>query len=246
MASWAIYHQKGGVGKTAASVNLAYLAASNGYKTLLWDTDSQAASSFYFEQQAHTKQQSKKLFLQDISLLDVAEETAFENLWLVAADKSASEADVLAYEIKNFKRKLGQTLKLAAKEFDLVIIDCAPGLSYLHDAVFDAADAIILPTIPTTLSIHALEQVQAHFAAKGLPAEKMKCFFSMVDHRKNLHHETMQQYYKQKLFCKSYIPYLSDIEKMGIQRQPVTAYAPNSYASQCYTDVWKELKKQFL
>ena len=48
MSTIAIYNIKGGVGKTATTVNLAYLSALNGYKTLVWDMDPQAAASFYF------------------------------------------------------------------------------------------------------------------------------------------------------------------------------------------------------
>ena len=47
----AIYNLKGGVGKTAASVNLSYLASRGGYRTLGWDLDAQGAASFYFRNQ---------------------------------------------------------------------------------------------------------------------------------------------------------------------------------------------------
>ena len=68
----------------------------------------------------------------------------------------------------------------------------------------------------------------------------------MVDHRKNLHHETMNEFYKDKIFLKNYIPYLSDIEKMGIHQAPLETYAANSYAAQCFREVWKEIKKNCL
>ncbi|MFY0080119.1 AAA family ATPase, partial [Acinetobacter baumannii] len=54
MVILAFYNLKGGVGKTAASVNFAYLAAKEGYKTLLWDLDPQGSSSFYFGATAQT------------------------------------------------------------------------------------------------------------------------------------------------------------------------------------------------
>jgi chromosome partitioning protein len=65
----------------------------------------------------------------------------------------------------------------------------------------------------------------------------------MVDHRKNLHHEVMNSFYKDKYFLKNYIPYLSDVEKMGVNEAPLETFAPSSYAAQCYRDLWKEIKK---
>jgi len=88
--------------------------------------------------------------------------------------------------------------------------------------------------------------VQEYFTENGLDTGKIKCFFSMVDHRKNLHHEVIQQFYKDKIFFKNYIPYLSDVEKMGVHQQPLFEFANSSYAAQCYRDLWTEIKKNVL
>ena len=68
MVSLALYNLKGGVGKTAAAVNLAYLAAAAGYKTLLWDLDPQGSASFYFNIQPSAKNESKKILSDEIHL----------------------------------------------------------------------------------------------------------------------------------------------------------------------------------
>jgi len=100
-----------------------------------------------------------------------------------------------------------------------------------------------VPNIPTTLSIRSYDMVMEHFKENALDRNKVKCFFSMVDHRKNLHHEIVQHFYKDKLFLKNYIPYLSDVEKMGVYQQPLFEFANSSYAAQCYRDLWNEIKK---
>ena len=124
-----------------------------------------------------------------------------------------------------------------------MILDSPPGISVLHDAVFVAADWVLMPNIPTTLSIRSFETVNDYFKENDLDRSKIKCFFSMVDHRKNLHHEVMSEFYKDKYFLKSYIPYLSDVEKMGVHEAPIETFAASSYAAQCYRDLWKEIRK---
>ncbi|MHA4875665.1 ParA family protein, partial [Enterococcus faecium] len=77
----------------------------------------------------------------------------------------------------------------------IVVLDCPPGISVLHDAVFAGADWILMPNIPTTLSIRSYESVVQYFKEHDGDISKLKCFFSMVDHRKNLHHEVINEFY---------------------------------------------------
>lgn len=243
MVTLALYNLKGGVGKTAATINLAYLAAKEGYKTLIWDMDPQGSSSFYLGATAATKNESKKLLNSEMELLDAVQSSAYANLDIIPADLSARHADVLLSEMKQSKRKISSLLSSLKKEYDVVILDCPPGISLLHDAIFAGVDWVLMPNIPTTLSIRSYETVAAYFKEYGLDMGKLKCFFSMVDHRKNLHHEVMNDFYKDKVFLKSYIPYLSDVEKMGINEAPLETFAHSSYAAQCYRDLWKEIRK---
>jgi len=245
MTSFALYNLKGGVGKTAATINLAYLAAADGLKTLVWDLDPQGSSSFYLNVQPTLKNETRKLLSGEADIKEAILDSSFENLWVIPSDLSARNADILLDEMKQSKKKLKGILG-TLKQFDLVMLDCPPGISLLHENVFNAADWILLPNIPTTLSIRSFETVEQYFKDNELDSSKLKCFFSMVDHRKNLHHETMQQFYKDKLFFKNYIPYLSDVEKMGTHQQPLFEFANSSYAAQCYRDLWNEIKKTCL
>jgi chromosome partitioning protein len=243
MVTLAIYNLKGGVGKTAASINLAYASAKEGFKTLVWDLDPQGSSSFYLDAKAAIKNESRKILNSEMDLKDAIQSTAYENLDIIPADISARHADILLNEMKQSKRKLLSLLSALKNEYDIVILDSPPGISVLHDAVFVAADWVLMPNIPTTLSIRSFETVNDYFKENDLDRSKIKCFFSMVDHRKNLHHEVMNEFYKDKYFLKSYIPYLSDVEKMGVHEAPIETFAASSYAAQCYRDLWKEIRK---
>ncbi len=243
MVTLAIYNLKGGVGKTAASINLAYASAKEGFKTLVWDLDPQGSSSFYLGAKSTVKNESRKILNSEMDLQSAIQTTAYENLDIIPADISARHADILLNEMKQSKRKLLSLLSALKNEYDIVILDSPPGISVLHDAVFVAADWVLMPNIPTTLSIRSFETVNDYFRENDLDRSKIKCFFSMVDHRKNLHHEVMSEFYKDKYFLKSYIPYLSDVEKMGVHEAPIETFAASSYAAQCYRDLWKEIRK---
>lgn len=243
MVTIALYNLKGGVGKTAASINLAYLSAKEGYKTLIWDLDPQGSSSFYLGVSASVKNEAKKILSSEIELEDAIQHTSYENMDIIPADLSSRHADILLSDMKQPRKKISSLLSTIKKQYDIVFLDCPPGISVLHDAVFQGADWILMPNIPTTLSIRSFETVMHYFKENEVDTGKVKCFFSMVDHRKNLHHEVINEFYKDKLFFKNYIPYLSDVEKMGVHEAPLEIFAAGSYAAQCYRDLWKEIRK---
>jgi chromosome partitioning protein len=246
MTVYAFYNQKGGVGKTAATVNLAFLSANEGWRTLLWDLDPQGAAGFYFQVEAAVKNGAKKLLTSEIELSAAVQPSGYENLDIIPSDLSARNAEVALSEIKQGKRHVKSAINSIKNDYDIIIIDCPPGLSVLHDNVFHAADFVLVPNIPTTLSMRSYETILDYFRQNKLDENKIKSFFSMVDHRKNLHNEVLNDYHKNKTFLKNYIPYLSDVEKMGQQLAPVAYFAHSSYAAQCYSDLWKEIKKNTL
>ncbi len=246
MITIALYNLKGGVGKTASCVNLAYLAAADGYKTLLWDIDPQGSSSFYYKAKPKVHTGIKKLIAKDAVLEPAILSTDFEMLDLIPADSNAKSSDIMLEEMKGSKGRLKSVLRQLDKEYDFVFIDCPPGFSALSENIFNAADIVLMPVIPTTLSIRTYHMVKDYFKEKEIDIKKMMCFFTMADLRKNLHNDIMEELYKDKRFFQNYIPYLSDVEKMGIHKAPIMEFANYSYAAQCYRELWTELKEGVL
>ncbi|HMP91537.1 MAG TPA: ParA family protein [Phnomibacter sp.] len=240
----ALYNLKGGVGKTAGCVNLAYLCAQQGHNTLLWDFDAQGAATFYFKQQPKLRGGFKKLLAGETDPLQHVQATEFKGLHLLPADFGNRHLDVLLEELKQSKKRFKNLLAQLEGHYDFLFIDCPPGIGALSEVIFAAADFVVMPTIPTTLSMRSFEMVQAFFTEHKFDHSKLIGYFSMVDIRKNLHNETLEAQYRNKQFLKNYIPYLSSIEKMGSHLAPVASFAPSSYAAQCFADVWKELKKK--
>jgi len=246
MITIALYNLKGGVGKTASCVNFAYLAAAGGFKTLLWDIDPQGSSSFYYKAKPKTHPGIKKLITKDADLENAIMSSDFELLDVIPADNSAKSFDVMLEEMKGNKNRLKNVIKQLDKEYDFLFIDCPPGLSVLTENIFNAADIVLMPVIPSTLSIRTYHMVKDYFKEKELDNHKMICFFTMVDLRKNMHNEIMEDLHKDKRFFQSFIPYLSDVEKMGIHKAPIMEFANSSQAAKSYRDLWMEIKEGVL
>lgn len=240
----ASYSNKGGVGKTATSVNLAHSLALSGERVLLCDLDPQGASSFYFRVKPSKKLTDGAFFEDREKVGKAIKGSDFDNLDILPANMSFRDFDVFLSQMKNSKSRLRSMLKSLKSDYDIIILDCPPNISLLSENIFRAADAVLVPVIPTTLSERSFEQLADFFDQHDLPRDKLHAFFSMVQGVKSLHGDTieaMRKAYPDRIMT-AQIPFASDVERMGVHRQPVTATAPTSAAAKAYRALFDELK----
>ncbi|WP_027000523.1 ParA family protein [Eisenibacter elegans] len=243
MAIFAVYNFKGGVGKTTAAVNLAYLAAKEA-KTLLWDADPQGAASFYYQVKPKLKGGVKKLLNPKEDIEQFVKESNYPQLDLIPSDPSQREIDLVLDDLKKSEKKMQQMVNALHTKYTYVFIDCSPGLSLITEHIFLVADYILLPMIPTPLSLRTYQQVQAHFLQNNLTAYKLMPFFSQVDMRKKIHRDWLQTQQNDPQVLRTSIPYAADVEKMGIELAPLPSFAPRAAATKAFEQLWAEIKER--
>jgi chromosome partitioning protein len=238
----ASYSIKGGVGKTAASVNLAYAAAKVGYKTLLVDLDPQGASSFYFRTGESKKGKGHFFSTKKNRLLRNVKGSNYKKLDILPANLSFRNFDIMLNSMRKSRMRLKDMLKPLKEEYQLIILDCPPNLTLLAENVFNAADIIVVPVIPTTLSERTLKQLLRFFSMKGYKKRKVYPFFSMAQSDNKLHIDTIKSMKKNYPRCmKSIIGFSVEIERMGLHREPVLAYASKRSSAQSYRSLFTEI-----
>jgi chromosome partitioning protein len=247
MRTIALYSNKGGVGKTAAAVNLSYLSARSGAKTLIFDLDPQSSATYYFRVKPKLKSGTKGFLKGGKRVYKNIKGTDYENLDLLPAAFSHRRLDIAFNQLKRSENRLHKILKPFKAEYDVVILDCPASFSVLAENVLNTVNCILVPLIPTTLSVRTYLQLLAFCKKNKIDTSRIYTFFSMVDRRKKLHLSLMEKV-SRKLsnVLKSDIPYLSIIEQMGVYREPVGAFSPGSRASKAYQRLWQNLQDNIL
>jgi cellulose biosynthesis protein BcsQ len=239
----ATYNIKGGVGKTSAAVNLSYLAARDGLRTLLWDLDPQGGATYLFRIKPKVRGGGDKLLGRKSDVDALIKGTDHIGLDLLPADFSYRHMDLVLDSFKNPTRRLVRVLEPLRNEYDYIFLDCPPSISLVSESVFEAADALLVPVIPATLSSRTLDQLRL---VVGDSAQVL-AFFSMVDRRKRLHREVMEELSADGTdVLSTAIPTSSVIERMGFERDVVASFARRSRAAVAYEELWNEVRRRLV
>jgi cellulose biosynthesis protein BcsQ len=210
----ACYSVKGGVGKTATAVNLAWLSAGSGRRTLLWDLDPQAAATFLLRGKAKVRGGSRKLLHGKVSAAKAVRRTPDELLTLLPADPNYHDTDT----------------------------DCP----VLSANVVRAADVLLVPIVPSPLSLRTLDQV-VDLAAEQHSEAAVLAFLSMVDKRRALHRDVVELLHgRYGDVAATVIPNSAVVERMGQRRRPVEAFAKTSPAAAAYRSLWDEVVERLV
>jgi cellulose biosynthesis protein BcsQ len=226
-------------------VNLAYLSAAGGRDTVLWDLDPQAAATYTLRCEAGERASVRKLLAGKRELPELIVHTAYEKLDMLPADFSYRNFDVHLSERKKPTERLLRMSRPLSEHYRALFLDCPPGISLLSENVLRAADLVVIPLLPTPLSVRMLTQLQEFVTKEGWTDLKLLPFFSMVDRRKSLHHELVASTRAEfPGILATEVPYSSEIERMTQRRAPLPSFSPLSAAGQTYAALWAEVESQ--
>lgn len=233
----AVYSTKGGVGKTTTAVNLA-AEASKDFRVLLWDLDPQGGSTFLLQVKPKLKGGVGALVSGRSDVEDAIRSTGIKSLDVLPADASYRDLDLVFDQAKKSEQRIAKILEQIADDYDVVILDCPPGASLVAGNAVFSADLVVVPLVPSPLSLRSLEQV-TEFVADSVSAAPVMAFLSMVDRRKTAHRDAVRDLPRSHPSVTNIVvPSTVVIEKMGIVRAPVASYAPNTAAALAFSDLW--------
>ena len=238
----AVTNIKGGVGKTTTAVNLAFLSAHGGRPTVLWDLDPQGAATYILKCEPNERASARKLLAGKRELPELIVSSGYERLDVLPADFSYRNFDVHLSERKKPTERLLRMSRPLAQQYGALFLDCPPGISLLSENVLRAADVVVVPLLPTPLSVRMLAQLRDFIAAEGWTDLELLPFFSMVDRRKSLHHQVIESTRAEfPSLLRTEVPYSSEIERMTERRAPLPAFSPGSAVGQIYAALWGEV-----
>lgn len=246
----AVVNQKGGVGKTTSTVNLAASIAAKGYKVLLADIDPQGnATSGLGVNKRELKVSSYDVLINSMQIEKVMIKTEFDNLWVLPSSMNLAGAELELVDMNRREAKLKNAIALVKDSFDFIFLDCPPSLGLLTLNALCAADTVLVPIQCEYYALEGLSQLMATIRqVKRLynPLIDMEgVLLTMFDGRLNLTHQVvdeLKRFFPRKVYT-TVIPRnvkLSEAPSYGL---PIAYYDKNSKGALAYDALSDEFLK---
>ena len=243
----AVANQKGGVGKTTTSVNIATILAKKGKRVILIDADPQGNATSGLGIDKDVENSTYDLLVDEVDIISTLQDTCVKTLKLCPSNVSLAGAEVELVSKMSREQRLKEKLDPIRDEVDYIIIDCPPSLGLITLNAFTAANSVLIPVQCEYYAleglgqlINTIELVKKHLN-KNLEIEG--AVLTMYDMRTNLSNQVVREvkrYFDEKVY-KTVIPRnvkLSEAPSFGM---PISLYDPKSKGARCYEKLTKEI-----
>lgn len=241
-------NQKGGVGKTTSTVNVAASLARRGVRVLLIDLDPQGnAGSGVGLNKYRIEKSIYHTLIGQSSLQDVILDTGIENLSIAPSNRDLVGAEIELMQAFSRETKLKNALNSVQNDYDYCLIDCPPSLSLLTVNALTAATDVI---IPVQTEYYALEGISELLNTIGLIKDNLNpelriggIILTMFDSRNNLANQVVEEtksYFKDKVF-QTVIPRNVRLSESPSHGQPICMYDPKSRGAESYEELTEEI-----
>ncbi len=235
----AVSNQKGGVGKTTTSVNLAACVAEKGKRVLLVDIDPQGNASSGLGVTERTPS-IYDVLLGEESAEAAIRKTDFDNLSVLPSDMALAGAEIELVAIPERETLLRKALETVRSQYDYIFIDCPPSLSLLTLNAMTAADSVL---IPIQCEYYALEGVGQLMNTLQLVKKRLNpaleiegVVLTMLDGRTNLGLQVVQEvkkYFKSRVYG-AIIPRNVRLSEAPSHGEPINVYDSRSTGAEAY------------
>ena len=244
----AMCNQKGGVGKTTTTINLAASLVEYGRRVLLIDYDPQGALSAGLGIQAKEGETIYDLMKKpSLETKDFIRHTKVEGLDVIPADIDLSAAEMTLVTEFDRERILKKILKKVQNDYDVIFIDCQPSLGLLTVNALTAAHGVMIPLATEFFALRGvaiLEDIIGKVKEGLNPALQLDGILATMVDTRTLHSrevlERLKEAFGDKLF-KSVVHRTVKFPDATVAQEPITAFAPTSDAAEVYRSVAKEL-----
>lgn len=245
---FAVANQKGGVGKTTATVNLSACFAEKGIKTLIVDLDPQANATTGVGLDPRALDGSiYDVLLQDLELEEIIEPTMIKGLHIAPSNLDLAGAEIELVPAFSRERRLRDSMSGAVTEYDLIMIDCPPSLGLLTINGLTAADEVIVPIQTEYFALEGLTQLVKNIElvqhSLNPDLELTKLILTMYDARTNLSRDVAREvrtHYGDKV-CWQVVPRTVRLSEAPSFGQPIILYDPSSKGARAFRDLAKEV-----
>ncbi|MBU0672223.1 MAG: AAA family ATPase [Candidatus Margulisbacteria bacterium] len=246
--AYAVVNQKGGVGKTTTTVNLAAYLATFGKKILLIDIDPQSNASVGFGvDRKALKHCLYDVLIEGLPINEAIVKSSISNLDILPSTPRLAGAEVELVSVEGREYKLKQALANLNSSYEIIIIDCPPSLSLLTVNALTAANEVIIPIQSEYYALEGISQLThtLELVRESLnPELKIRgIVLTMYDPRTLLSSQVAEEtrkYFGKKVF-QTVIPRNIRLAEAPSFGQPIIFYDPGSKGAQAYENLCREV-----